>query len=145
MKKSQRIVLFLLRLSLGWYMFYAGITKVLDPEWSAAGYLGGAKILGGFYGWLASPGIIPFVNFVNEWGLTLLGISLILGVFVRLSSILGALLMFLYYLPLGIIHPDTHSMFVDDHIIFILVLLLFHFSDAGKIWGLDSKLKPRKP
>ena len=79
---TQKITLFLLRLSLGWYMFYAGITKVLDPSWSAEGYLKGAKFLPGFYTWLTSPGILPIVNFVNEWGLTLLGVSLILGIFV---------------------------------------------------------------
>src|SRR3989344_4156816 len=99
-RMTQKITLFLLRIALGWYMFYAGITKVLDPTWSAAGYLKGAKILTGFYGWLASPEILPYINFINAWGLTLLGVSLILGLFIRLSSKLGALLMLLYYIPI---------------------------------------------
>ena len=136
---TQKITLFLLRISLGWYMFYAGITKVLDPSWSAEGYLKGAKFLPGFYTWLTSPGILPIVNFVNEWGLTLLGISLILGIFVKYSAPLGALLMLLYYIPLGIIYPNTHSMIVDDHIIFALILIYFALVGAGRIWGLDGR------
>jgi len=136
---THKITLFLLRISLGWYMFYAGITKVLDPNWSAEGYLKGAKLLSGFYLWLTSPGILPVVNFVNEWGLTLLGVSLILGLFVRYSAPLGALLMLLYYIPLGIIHPDTHSMIVDDHIIFGLLLIYFALKGAGRDWGLDGR------
>ena len=119
-------------------MFYAGITKVMDPTWSAEGYLKGAKLLPELYLWFTSPGVLPVINFVNEWGLTLLGVSLILGIFVKYSAPLGALLMLLYYIPLGVIYPDTHSMVVDDHVIFIFILLYFTFAEAGKTWGLDS-------
>lgn len=137
-RMTQKITLFLLRVSLGWYMFYAGITKVLDPSWSAEGYLKGAKLLPGFYAWLMSPGILPLINLVNEWGLTLLGISLILGIFVRYSAPLGAVLMALYYIPLGIIHPDAHSLIVDDHVIFGLLLVYLAVAKAGHHWGLDG-------
>ena len=34
-----------LRVVMGWLFFYAGITKVLDPAWSAAGYITNAKSL----------------------------------------------------------------------------------------------------
>ena len=95
----QKISLFALRFAMGWLFLYAGLTKVLDPMWTSKGYLLGAKTFSGFYLWLTQPGIMPAVDFVNEWGLTLFGVSLILGVFVRLSSVLGAVLM-LYYLPI---------------------------------------------
>ena len=136
---GQKITLFLLRVSLGWYFFYAGITKILDPAWSAESYLKGAKNLTGFYIWLASPAVLPLTNFINEWGLALLGISLILGIFVRLSSVLGAAMMFLYYLPiLDFPHPDAHSYIVDQHIIFIFALLFFAAIRAGRVWGLEK-------
>ena len=99
MTKNQKIFLFLSRVFLGGLFFYAGITKVLNPDWSAAGYLKSAKTFGGFYTWLAGPDILPITNFLNEWGLTLIGAALVLGVFVRLSSVLGAFLMILYYFP----------------------------------------------
>lgn len=139
MTQFQKISLFLLRISLGWMFFYAGITKVLDPGWSATGYLQGAKTFAGFYHWLLQPGILPAVNLVNEWGLTLLGVALILGVFVRLSSILGALLMLLYYLPiLQFPYPNAHAYIVDEHIIYIVALLFLGASRAGRVWGLEN-------
>jgi thiosulfate dehydrogenase [quinone] large subunit len=138
MQKIQKVSLFLLRIILGWMYFYAGITKIIDPTWSAAGYLTTAKLLPGFYSWLASPGIVPITNFVNEWGLTLLGVSLLLGIGVRFSSRLGILLMLLYYVPLGILHPDAHSLIVDDHIIYIAALFLLGNFHAGRAWGLEN-------
>ena len=138
MTKFEKVSLFLLRISTGWLMFYAGITKVIDPSWSAAGYLSGAKTFTGFFNFLTSPAILPITNFVNEWGLTLLGISLILGIAVRLAGKLGALLMILYWLPLGILYPDAHSLIVDDHIIYAAVLLVLSSMRAGRVYGLEN-------
>ena len=139
MFSMQKTITFLLRISLGWLMLYAGVTKIIDPAWSAAGYLRGAKTFPGFYDWLIQPSLLPTVNFINEWGLTLLGASLILGVFVRLSSVLGALLMILYYLPvLDFPYPNPHSYIVDEHIIYALALLYLAAVRAGRVWGLEG-------
>ena len=139
MTKSQKLFLFLTRIALGWLFFYAGITKVLNPNWSAAGYLRGVKTFTGFYDWLLTPTILPTVNFINEWGLTLLGVSLILGIFVRLSSVLGAALMILYYLPiLDFPYVGEHSYLVDEHIIYALTLLYFAAVRAGRVMGLEN-------
>ena len=139
MTKSQKLFLFLARIALGWLFFYAGITKVLNPNWSAAGYLRGVKTFTGFYDWLLTPTILPTVNFINEWGLTLLGVSLILGIFVRLSSVLGAALMILYYLPiLDFPYVGEHSYLVDEHIIYALTLLYFAAVRAGRVMGLEN-------
>ena len=138
MTQFQKISLIVLRLSTGWMFLYAGITKVVNPEWSAAGYLSGAKMFVGFYNWLLGPGILPTVNLVNEWGLSLLGISLILGIGVRLSSALGVLLMLLYYIPLGFPYPNPNSFIVDQHVILIFVLLYFASIKAGRVFGLEN-------
>lgn len=147
MTKLQKLSLLILRLAMGWMFFYAGITKLLDPSWSAAGYLQNAKMFEGFYGWLTQPALLPTVNFVNEWGITLLGISLILGIGVRISSILGAILMLLYYFPiLDFPYPNEHSYIVDEHIIYAATLLLLASLRAGRVWGLEnwfSRLFPR--
>lgn len=138
MAQSQKFFLFLLRVTTGWMMLYAGVTKVIDPNFSAAGYLQGAKTFTGFYQWLLNPGILPFVNFMNEWGLTLLGLSLILGIGVRLSSILGGILMLLYYFPiLDFPYPNPHSYLVDEHIIYVSVFFFFAAVRAGRAWGLE--------
>lgn len=139
MRKKQLLNL-ALRLSLGWLFFYAGITKVLNPEWTAAGFLKGAKTFPGLYAWFASPGMIPLVDFLNEWGLTLLGASLMLGLFVRWAALGGALLMVLYYFP-GLEFPYVnHGFLVDEHVIYLLVLLLLVQARTGHYLGLDGVL-----
>jgi thiosulfate dehydrogenase [quinone] large subunit len=138
MTKREKIVLLMLRLSMGWLMFYAGITKVLNPTWTAAGYLMNAKTFAGLYAWFAQPTILPITNFMNEWGLTLLGVSLILGIGVRFSSVLGALLMLLYYFPVLEFPYVAHGFLVDEHIIYALVLVFFAAVRAGRIYGVDK-------
>ncbi len=140
MEKIQKISLLLLRVSLGWVFFYAGITKVLNPAWSAAGYLSSAKTFPNFFQWLTNPNILPFTNFINEWGLTLLGASLILGVGMKLSTILGAILMLLYYFPiLEFPHiPEAHAYIVDEHIVYAITLIVLGKMRAGKIYSLES-------
>ena len=127
---------------MGWLMFYAGVTKMINPQWSAGGYLASAKTFSGFYGILLRPEILPLIDFVNEWGLTLLGASLILGIGVRTSSLFGAILMLLYYFPiLDFPYPNAHSFIVDEHIIYAAVFLLFAATRAGKMWSLSELLK----
>jgi thiosulfate dehydrogenase [quinone] large subunit len=141
MTKTQSFFLFLSRISIGFMMLYAGITKVIDPNWSSVGYLKGAKMMVGFYSFLQGSSVLPIVDFINEWGLTLLGLSLIFGVGVRLSAPLGALLMVLYYIPLGFPYPNPHALIVDEHIIYACTMLFFGAIDAGKYWGLSEKLQ----
>lgn len=139
MTKFGKTSLFLLRISLGWLFFYAGITKIVNPEWSSKGYLAGAKTFAWFYHALTGPGILPFIDFMNEWGLTLIGLSLILGVFVRISAWAGALLMLLYYLPvLEFPLIGTHSYIVDEHVVYMFALLVLGAFRAGRVWGLGS-------
>ncbi len=126
---------------MGWMFFYAGITKVLNPEWSAGGFLNNAKTFAGFYKLLASPGMLTITNFINEWGLTLLGVSLFFGIGIRWSSKLGALLMILYYLPnLDFPYPNEHAYIVDEHIIYIAALLLVGSLASSQVLSLGKWL-----
>lgn len=140
-----KISLFLLRVSMGWLMFYAGITKILNPEWSSAGYLKTAATFSGLYQWFSQPDVLPAIDFINGWGLTLLGVSLMLGLFVRLSAPLGALLMMLYYFPvLKFPYIAPHSFLVDEHIIYASALIFLSAVKSGEIWGLDKFLNKWK-
>jgi thiosulfate dehydrogenase [quinone] large subunit len=145
MNKQLKMATFLLRVALGVMFFYAGITKVMNSSWSAAGYLNSAKTFPGLYHWFASAGNIGWVNFVNEWGLTLIGAFLILGLWTRWASLGGILFMALYYLPiLQFPYVGDHSYLVDEHIIYITALLTLFASNAGAFWGLDSWLRKLK-
>jgi len=134
----KHISLFFLRVALGGLFLYAGVSKILDPSWSAEGFLNSAQTFHGFYVWLASPALLPLVNFINTWALTLLGISLLLGIFVHLSSTLGAILMLLYYFPDLNFPYVEHGFLIDEHIIYIFALIYVGIANSGRIWGIDA-------
>ena len=75
----------------------------------------------------------------NEWGLTLIGIALLLGVFVRLASLFGFIMMILYYLPA---YPPDHGL-IDGHIVYSLVFLVFMSYGSGKILTLNNWIQTR--
>jgi len=99
MNRATKISLLALRLAMGWLFLYAGVTKIINPDWSAIGYLNTAKTFPNLFQWFASPEMIGITNILNEWGLTIIGVSLISGMLVKWSSIGGIVLMALYYLP----------------------------------------------
>lgn len=139
MSTVQKVSLVLVRLSMGWLFLYAGVTKLMNPAWSAEGYLRGAKTFPGLFAWFASSDVLPFTNFLNEWGLTLVGAALILGVFVRLASVAGVILMALYYLPiLDFPYPNPHSYLVDEHVIYAFAFFVLASFRAGRVYGLEN-------
>lgn len=95
----QLSILFLLRIAIGWHFLYEGITKLLTPDWSSVTYLHLSRwILGDFFNWIAStPSVLQVVDFLNIWGLILIGLGLIFGFFTRIASISGMFLLLLYY------------------------------------------------
>ncbi|HEY4489894.1 MAG TPA: DoxX family membrane protein [Candidatus Paceibacterota bacterium] len=132
--------LLLLRLSLGFYFAYAGLSKILNPEWTAAGFLKGAQTFKSLYAWFALPANIGWVNFINEWGLLVVGVLLILGFWVRYASIAGIVFMALYYFPsLNFPLAGEHAYIIDEHIIYITALLTLIAGQAGNYLGLDGR------
>lgn len=141
LSKQASIWLFALRIGTGWLFLYAGLTKVLNPAWSAEGFLRGAKTFAGFYAWFLEPGMLQAINLINEWGLVLLGASLILGFFLRPSGLLGIVLMLLYYFASSAVPSVPNGFIVDEHIILILILAFLVAVDAGSYLGLDRFLR----
>lgn len=135
----QKIALTSLRIVLGWFFFYAGITKIMNPAWTAAGYIKGAQTFSFLYQALLHPTVLTIINHLVAWGLTLIGISLIIGCLVRISAWSGIALMFLFYFPiLQFPYPDAHSFIVDQHIIYSFALLVLLAFKAEQVWGFTS-------
>lgn len=130
-----------LRIALGGLFFYDGLSKILTKTWTAAPELLEAATLPHFFAWFADPSRINIVNFLNEWGLLIIGVALLIGFRVRLASIFGMILMVLYYL-LNLVFPIASGtgFLIDRHIIYFFVFLLLFIADAGHFWGLDGKL-----
>ncbi|MDP3724240.1 MAG: DoxX family membrane protein [bacterium] len=135
---SAKLTLLLLRLSLGWIFLFSGWTKVMDPTWSAAGYLKAAKTLPLLFQWFASPENLVWVDLFNSWGQLFIGVALIAGFSVRSASLAGMLLMTLYYLPTLQFPMAGRSFLVDDHVMYFLVFLLLWKTNTGKFFGLQG-------
>ncbi|OGG37551.1 hypothetical protein A2110_02360 [Candidatus Jorgensenbacteria bacterium GWA1_54_12] len=141
--KRETLTVLLLRFGMGWVMLYSGISKIVNPYWTAAPYLESAHHMQRFFLWLASPENIVWVDFINKWGVLLIGIALIIGFAVRYASWFGILAMLLYYLPaLEFPYVALGKWFlVSEHIIFALVFFELIGTRAGEVWGVDRFLK----
>jgi thiosulfate dehydrogenase [quinone] large subunit len=150
---TQLTALVILRVVIGWHFLYEGIVKVLNPYWSSAGFLLEAK--GIFKGLatsiVANPGALSFVDFVNKWGLILIGLGLIAGCLTRVASISGMVILFLYYA----FHPSfigyTYTtpvegsyLIVDKNLIEFFGLFVLTLFPTGKIIGLDRLIFTKK-
>jgi thiosulfate dehydrogenase [quinone] large subunit len=136
---TQRGLVFLLRISLGWVFLFAAIRQIPDPDWSAIGFLSGAKTFPGLFEFFASPAILPVINILVPWGHLLIGISLILGLFTRIGAVAGALLMIMYYLPrLDFPMVGENNFIVEYHLVYAVVLVYLAAVHAGRVIGLDQ-------
>jgi thiosulfate dehydrogenase [quinone] large subunit len=93
-------ILVILRILIGWHFLYEGIAKLASPYWTAAGYLSESRWIfsGLFRGMARSPFLMSIIDVLNSWGLAIIGLCLILGLFSRYASIAGVVLLFLYWL-----------------------------------------------
>lgn len=138
MFKKNTTYIFLLRISLAWLFLYAGLSKITHPNWSAAGYLQNASTFPSFYQFLTQPNLLPYINVLNEWSLTFLGLSLLFGIGLRLSTKLGALLMLLYYFPvLQFPYIGKTAFLIDEHIIYAFALLSIGYLSQPEPLRLD--------
>ena len=139
MKRFPTIMLLILRIAVGWHFLYEGIIKLFITDWSAEAYLRGSYgFLSGFFHWLASdPGLINIVNFLNIWGMILIGLGLFIGIFIRITSVAGILLLLLYYFaypPFGSsVFPVTsegHYWIVNRNLIEALIMVVIYIWPA---------------
>jgi uncharacterized membrane protein YphA (DoxX/SURF4 family) len=143
-----KMVFTALRILIGWHLFYEGIIKLIDPAWSAAAYLAGStSFLSGFFQWIvSSPAVMNGVDIINAWGLTLIGLGLMLGYKTKIVGMAGALLLLLYYLAYPPVigksglSAEGNYLFVDKNLIESIMLLGFALFPKGYLFGLDRML-----
>ena len=129
-------VITIIRAAIGWHFLYEGLSKLLMDSWSSQSYLANATgFLSGFYHWLASgEAVVKVVDMFNVYGLILIGLALFLGIFIRLASLAGIVLLVLYYFaypPFGTSlfgSPEGHFYIVNRNFIEALILLGFVIS-----------------
>ena len=85
-------------------------------------------------------------NALVDWlfmlGLAGVGIGLTLGIAMKLSVVSGIALLILIYLA-SAVWPDYHP-FLDDHIIYAIVLIGVLNADKKQVWGLGKRWRNLK-
>jgi thiosulfate dehydrogenase [quinone] large subunit len=148
--KWQRGTLVALRIVIGWHILYEGIHKLIHPEWSALAFLDNSQwIFSGIADWIVSgPGILNVVNVLNTWGLILIGLGLVMGLFTRIASLAGFALLMMYYLfnppfiGMEMTGPvEGNYLMVNKTLIEAVCLLYIAFAPLSRYLGLDM-LRP---
>jgi len=150
MKKYVSYLLTGLRIIIGWHFLYEGIDKLMTSGWTAKPYLLGSRWIfsGLFHSMAASDSVMRIVDFLNVWGLILIGISLFIGLLVRWSSIAGSLLLIMYFVAyppipgytLGTVTEGSY-LIVNKTLIELVILLVFTVLPADAFYGIDRLIK----
>ena len=138
-----------LRMLIGWHFLYEGVAKISNPYWTSAGYLQASQ--GWFSEWFQelanSPTALTVVDNLNQWGLVLIGLALLVGTFTRTAAILGVIMLALFYLaapPLPTLEysmPAEGAYLIVNKVLIELaaLLVILGFPTAHRI-GLDRIL-----
>jgi len=104
----------LLRVLIGWHFLYEGLIKIYTPGWSAGPYLSGAlgPVAPLFENIAQNESMLSAVDFLNAWGLVLIGLSLFVGFLTKPAKLFGILLLLLYYLA----YPPFSGLVVDTYV-----------------------------
>lgn len=144
--KWQLSALVIVRVLIGWQFLYEGLVKVFNTNWSAASYLNAAQgpFAYIFKSMTSNTSLIDVLNFCNQWGLILVGFSLIAGLLSRWACIGGMALLSMYYLcnppfiGLDITgNAEGNYLIVNKNLIELFTLLILFFFPTGRIIGLD--------
>jgi len=100
-------------------------------------------LFSGFFHWMISNGtILQIVDFLNIWGLVIIGFCLFTGLFTRIASISGALLLLFYYVAsppfvYSSIPSVSHFYIIDYNIIEAFVLIIMATFPKGYLYGIQ--------
>jgi thiosulfate dehydrogenase [quinone] large subunit len=144
--RGPMIAITVLRVLIGWHFLYEGITKISAATWSAAGYMRAARgPFADFFRWIAGqPNLLDNANTVTMYGLTIVGLLLILGLFTRLAALGGIAFILLFYLAtppfIGYFYsiPSEGSyLIVNKNLVELAALVVILLTGSGKFAGLD--------
>jgi thiosulfate dehydrogenase [quinone] large subunit len=150
---SQITVLVVLRVLIGWHFLYEGVVKILNPNWTSAGYLEESKwLFSNIFHWIINnPDVLRIVDLMNMCGLVAVGLGLITGCLTGFACLGGMMLLFLYYVANPPLIGMNYSMpsegsylIVDKNLIELVALVLLVYFPSGNIIGIDRLIFSEK-
>jgi len=146
LSRPAMIAITTMRVVVGWHFLYEGIAKISSSSWSAAGYM---KVSRGpfaaFFHWIAGqPQLLDKANLITMYGLTIVGVLLILGLFTRLAALGGIGFVLLFYLcnPPFVgyfysIPTEGSYLVVNKNVVELCALSVVLLTRSGLFAGLD--------
>ncbi len=141
--RIERGLVLFFRLAMAWTFLWAGFRQVFLQDFSVVPFLAHTKTFHDFYAVFATAQWAPLISFMVKWGHLLIGLSLLAGLMVRVSSVFGMLLLAMYWTA----HMDfpyiesNVNLLLDYHIVYIGVLAYLIVKQAGYVFGLDGWLE----
>ena len=144
--RTAMIAITLLRVVIGWHFLYEGVSKLTSTTWSSAGYMKASRgPLAEFFRWIASqPHLLDNANLITMYGLTIVGVLLMLGLFTRLAAAGGIGFILLFYLcnPPFIgyfyaIPTEGTYLIVNKNLVEVCALAVILLTRSGLFAGLD--------
>ncbi len=147
---TARKVLALARISIGWVFLWAFLDKLFGLGFATASedawIEGGSPTFGFLEFGTSGPLAEFFQSFAGaawaDWlfmiGLLGIGLALMLGIGVRIAAVTGATLLVLMWA--ATLLPEQNP-FMDDHLVYALVLVGLALSDNGETWGFGRSWK----
>jgi len=144
---TARFALVALRLSLGWVFLWAFLDKMFGLGHETAGkdaWINGGSPTKGFLAFATAGPLKGTYHQIAgqawaDWlfmaGLLGIGVALVLGVALRPVAVAGGLLLVLMW---SAVLPPADNVFMDDHLIYALVLVVLAAAGAGRTLGLGS-------
>jgi len=156
--QTARAFMFWFRISTATMFLNAASQQILNPKFTIVPVVSHARTLPEAFAIFATPTVAPAVGLFVAWGHLLIGLSLLIGLMVRVSAATGIALLLLYWLAatdISIIdaadHADTaapvlnayrvvkhvaEATFGDAHILYAVLLLYVIAGRGGEVWGL---------
>jgi thiosulfate dehydrogenase [quinone] large subunit len=138
-KAEQGLILYF-RFTMAWTFLYAASHQVFDPNFTVVDFLRHTKTFHDLFSAFTTPAMAPVTTFLVEYGHLLIGLSLLVGLMVRISAAFGVLLMIIYWMA----HMDwpfienRNNFIIDYHLVYAGVLVFLIVKRAGHVWGLDA-------
>ena len=146
LSRGPMIAITVLRVVIGWHFLYEGLTKLTAPSFTAAGYLKQARgpFAEMFKSIASQPNLLANADLITMWGLTLVGLFLMLGLFTRLASLAGIGFILMFYLAapplIGYFYsiPTEGSyLIINKNLVELCALAVIFATGSGKFAGLD--------
>jgi thiosulfate dehydrogenase (quinone) large subunit len=136
----------LLRLVMGFIFLWAFVDKLFgfgfsttpDKAWlkgvsPTSGFLQ-FGVHGPFAVFYQSLAGVPLVDWMFMLGLLFIGLAFMTGIFMRPAGSVGVVMLFLMYTAVGL--SPAQNPFIDEHIVYILVMILLVLVNSGQYLGL---------